>query len=212
MYGKARGITFLIFLLSGIFQGFSQSASFDTIPVATGNNTNSPHQITPHKLDYHIQMGSQFTTSSYGSGFSTFVAPHLTYGISKRFSISGGISLVNTTLNGYSYNPWSSEKNSFSGNFTTALVYISGQYQLNNRLTISGTAYKQFGLFGNTPGYNYSSMNDAHGIYMNVSYKVADNVHLEAGFGYSKGYNPYQIFGNDPFYSGSTDPFFHPIH
>jgi hypothetical protein len=96
-------------------------------------------------------------------------------------------------------------------------VYITGQYLLNDHISISGTAYKQFDILNTvpgTPGYrNYSPQ----GAFMTVKYRVNNFVTFEAGVGYSQGASPY---GN-PFCSPygtssmfSPDPFrpsmFHP--
>ena len=205
---------FLITFLSNAFQSSAQVALHDTIPASSTQVMNTDSRFVPHKMDYHLQVGSQFFTSSFGSGFSTFVSPSVSYGLSKRFSISGGLSLVNTTLAGKYYTPFSSEETSLNGNFTTATVFLSGQYLLNDRVTITGTAYKQFNVMGNVPGYYGLRNDDAQGMYLNVRYKVANNVHLEAGFGYSRGYNrynPYSVFGNDPFNNTFGDPFSHPV-
>ncbi len=189
--------------------GYSQSASFDTIPSATSPSMQKQNHFIPRKMDFGIQVGTQFSTSSYGTGFSTFISPHLTYRLSKRFSMSGGVSIVNTSLNGLSYTSVSRNEYSLNGNYTSAMVFLSGQYLVNERLTISGTAYKQFNLFGNIPGYKSFGNNDAQGIYMNVKYTILENVHLEAGFGYSRGYNPFNSLYNDPFNRSFGDPFFH---
>jgi hypothetical protein len=204
---------FLIILSSFSLNGFSQIASSDTLPSSAATvTTNTHNHFIPKKLDFGIQVGSQFSTSSYGTGFSTLISPHLTYGLSKRFSISGGISIINTSLNGISSTPLSLYEYPANGNFTNAIVYLSGQYLVSDRLTISGTAYKTFNLFGDTPGKQNYGMNDAQGFYMNVRYKVLKNVHIEAGFGYSKGYNPYNVFTNDPFSDQFGNPFYRPIH
>lgn len=195
------------------FQGFSQVVSLDTIPSASLPGKEKQNSFIPKKTDFGIQLGTQFFTSSYGSGFSTYVAPHVSYGLSKRFSLSGGISIINTTFNGPSYYGLNGNEISFNGNNTSALVYLSGQYLLSKKVTITGIAWKQFSISGNNPAYNIYGNNDAHGVYMQVSYKVLDNFHIEAGFGYSKGYNPYGTYGsfyNDPFNRTFGDPFFGP--
>jgi len=206
---------FLVLLSVLSFCGISQTTMPDSLPASATQSLKTDNKLQLHKMDYHIQVGSQFSTSSFGSGFSTFITPTVSYGLSKRFSISGGVSIVNTTLSGKYYNPYSTEQpSSFNGNFTTATVFVSGQYLLNDRITITGSAYKQFDVMGNVPGYYGSGNNGAQGAYLNVNYKIANNVHLEAGFGYSRGYNssnPYSMFGNDPFNNSFGDPFYRPV-
>ena len=136
------------------------------------------------------------TTMGYGSGISTYVSPEVGYSLTSRFRINAGISIINTNFFGIApYYSLTSEKK-FNGNFTSALVYVNGQYRLNDRLTLNGSAYKQFNLFDDPPGTPYGKSNDSQGFSMGIDYKAAENFHIQAGFGYSKGNHPYY---QDPF-------------
>ena len=192
--------------------GNAQVSSTDTIPTSATTHTN--YVLPLHQLHVGVQVGTQFTTTSgYGSGLSTFLSPTLTYPVSRRFSVSGGISIVNTSL--YGVKPWYSypEQKSvpgYSGNFTQATLWVSGQYMLSDRLTLTGTAYKTIDVLGDKPGYYPFYNNNPQGAYLNVGYKIGNNMHIEAGFGYSKGsygynYDPYNpVFGtsnNNPFFN-----------
>ena len=156
-------------------------------------------QLLKNKPDYQLQLGSMFsTTNGYGSGLSTYVAPSLGYDISKRFRINTGISIINTSLFGVTpYYSWGNEQKA-SGNFTSALVFLNGQYKLNERFTLNGTAYKQFNLFSDPAVTPYSRMNDFQGFNMQVDYKATEHFHIQAGFGYSSGYLPsyHNMFGS----------------
>jgi hypothetical protein len=157
-------------------------------------------QLLKQKPDISLQMGSMFmTTSGYGSGLTSFISPSLGYKISPKFRVNAGISIINTNLNGvtpyYSVSP----EQKFSGNFTSAMVYLNGQYLLNSHLTINGSVYKQFNLFDNNPGNPYSNMYEGQGFNVGFSYKPAENFQIDAGIGYSNGYNPYFP---DPFRPG----------
>jgi hypothetical protein len=189
----------------------AQNLSLDTIPSATSAPPKTG-LFFPRKTEFGLQTGTSFFTSSFGTGFSTFVSPHLSYKVSKRFSLGGGISIVNTSLNGFSAYTSEGRKSSLSGYFTDAMVFLSGQYALSNRVTITGTAYKQFNLFGDIPGMKANDFNNAQGVYMNVHYKVLDNFHIDAGFGYSKGYNPFYSPYDTFFDLSPSVPFHHPIH
>jgi hypothetical protein len=191
------------FLLSA--SGFSQVSATDTTSSASSSGA-PKHYYVPGKMNFGFQLGSQFTSFSGGSGFSTFISPHLDYGVSKRFLLSGGISITSTTLSGNFF----SNGNEFGSgwNYTSGLVWLSGQYLVNDRITIEGTAYKRFNILGENPFYSSNGWNDGHGMYMNVRYKIKDNVQIEAGFGYSKGSSPYGTFYQDPFNHSPYDPFF----
>lgn len=203
----------VIFLVSFSFffiEGNAQFPRFDSVPSAAGNAFHySPLPL--HQLHIGIQAGTEFmSTSGYGSGFSTFLSPTLTYPVSKKFVVSGGFSIVNTSL--YGFKPWYSfpEEKSFTGNITQAMLWVSGQYLLGDRITITGTAYKTIDIFGEKPGNSSFYNNNPQGGYLNVGYKVSDNLHIEAGFGYSRGSNGYS-FGypyNQGFGSSNFSPFF----
>jgi hypothetical protein len=202
------GLLFLSFVLFFI-EGNTQTVT-DSLPPAAGVNPGYI-PLPLHKLHVGVQVGTQFsTTSGYGSGFSTFLSPTLTYPVSKKFIISGGISVVNTSL--YGYKPWYSfpEGQSYTGNITQAMLWISGQYLLSDRLTITGTAYKTFDIFGEKPGNSSFYRNNPQGAYFNVGYKINDFMHIEAGFGYSQGYHGYSYGypGLHGFGSPNYDPFF----
>ena len=154
-------------------------------------------QLLKQKPDYRLQFGTMFsTTSGYGSGISTYISPEIGYSLTSRFRINTGISIINTNLIGVTPYFSSTNEQKFNGNFTSALIYINGQYKLNDRLTLNGSAYKQFNLSDDPPGNPYSKMNERQGFNMAIDYKAAENFHIQAGFGYSKGYPPYY---QDPF-------------
>lgn len=167
------------------------------------------------KMNYGLTLGSEFTTmSGYGSALNTYVTPRISYNLSKRFNIGGGISIIQTNyFNAGSY--YRNEQNDFSNsNFTSAVFFVNGQYLVNDRLTISGSAFKQFPITKDPLPYNPFnpvSPNGAQGVDFNVGYKVGKNMYFQAGFRYSEGlnpYNPYSPFGNDPFRSATTIPGF----
>jgi len=154
-------------------------------------------QLLKQKPDYKLQFGTMFsTTSGYGSCISTYVSPEIGYSLTSRFRINGGISIITTNLFGVTpfYSMNSEQK--VNGNYTSALIYLNGQYKINERLTMNGSVYKQFNLFDDPPGNRYSKLNDRQGFNMAIDYKAAENFHIQAGFGYSKGYSPYY---HDPF-------------
>lgn len=209
-------LTFVSFLFT---KGNAQSSRIDTLPassVSPSSTINSSHiaSLPLHKLHVGVQVGTEFmTTSGYGSGLSTFLSPTLTYPVSKRFVLSGGISVVNTTL--YGVKPYYSlggenPTPGFSGNITQTTLWVSGQYLLSDRITLTGTAYKTMDVLGDAPKYTPFYKNNPQGAYLNVGYKINDFMHIEAGFGYSKG-NYGSAFGNpygSGFGSSNFDPFF----
>jgi hypothetical protein len=199
----------LLFILCGLLRGNAQVPQADSLPPASGT-FNGYTPLPLHKLHIGIRAGTEFmTTSGYGSGLSTFLSPTLTYPVSRKFQLSGGISVVNTSYYGLKSYYSSSEGNSFSGDITQAMLWVSGQYLLGNRITITGTAYKTFDIMGPKPG-SYFYKNNPQGAYLNVGYKISDHMQIEAGFGYSQGSRGYSYGypGLHGFGSSGFDPFF----
>jgi hypothetical protein len=199
--------------------GNAQSSRIDSLPPATGSSHGynllpfGSNLLPLHQLHVGVQVGTQFTTTSgYGSGFSTFLSPTLSYRVSNRFSLSGGISVVNTTLYGVKpFYSFAEEKPmpGFSGNITQTTLWVSGQYLLSDRVTLTGTIFKTVDILGQKPGNYPFYNNNPQGGYLNVGYKVSDHMQIQAGFGYTKGsygspYNPY----NPVFGSSNVNPFF----
>ncbi|MDP4282094.1 MAG: hypothetical protein Q8867_08085 [Bacteroidota bacterium] len=188
---KKQNISFLVVLVS-MFT-FTSAFAQDT--------------LQRQKLSMHYTVGSSFTmTSGYGSGLTSWVSPTVSYPVNSRFSVHAGLTIMNTTLYGYRPYYYSVLENSplntkYSGNISSAMISFSGSYKVNDRLTITGSAYKQFPLYSN-PSKNPYYTPDVKGMYMNVGYKILDNMYIQAGFGFQKGgvYGDYSPFG-DPYFS-----------
>lgn len=194
----------LLFILT--CPAFAQLAGRDTL---SGNGSRF---LQPKKVDYNITLGSQFTSiSGFGSALNTYVTPRLTYNVSNRLRIGGGISLIQTNY----FNARTSfqqEQNGYSnGNFTSALIFVEGQYFVNDRLTLSGSAYKQFPVTRDPLPYNPFnpvSSKGAQGINFNVGYRIGEHMYIQAGFRYSEGNNPYYTdpFNRNSFLNDSFGP------
>ena len=166
------------------------------------------------KFDYGFTLGSQFTSvSGCGSALNTYVAPHFSYNLNRRLSIGGGISF--STTNYFNARSWFQNEQSAgsNGNFTNASVFVYGQYLVNDRLTLYGSAFKIFPVTKDPLPYNPFnpvSQNGAQGVNFNVDYKIGEHMHIQAGFRYSQGLSPYNTnsYYNDPFQSGYNVPGF----
>jgi hypothetical protein len=183
----------LLILLAA--HSFCQLPAFDTLS-ASGEGL-----LQPKKFDYGLTLGSQFTSvSGYGSSLNTYVTPRVSYNLSNRFRIGGGISIIQT--NYFNAGSWfhNEQTRGSNGNYTSALVFVDGQYIVNKRLTIYGSAFKQIPITQDPLPYNPFnpvSSKGAQGINFNVGYKVGEHMYIQAGFRYSDGVNPYSA---DPFH------------
>lgn len=205
MIKKLARTFFLVFAMVSAIAATAQDFTVDT--------ARSLHAgFQPRKFDFNLSAGSMFsTTSGYGSGLSTYVTPSVSYALNRKLRIGGGISMI--TTNYFNAKPWYSSESTpgFSGNLSSAVVFVNGQYLLSDRLSITGSAFKEIPLYNDPLPYNpyYPvSGQGAQGINLNVEYRIGKNATIQAGFGYSKGVNPWcaDPFRSDPFSNTSMFP------
>ncbi|HNY02044.1 MAG TPA: hypothetical protein PKG48_05630 [Bacteroidales bacterium] len=167
-------------------------------------------------LTYGISMGSEFASfSGLGSAWNATVTPRFSLPVTKRFRLGGGISLSRTWYD-LSLSQ-EGQRLTYTGIRNSATVFLSGQYDLSDRLTFSGTLFGTFPLSKDPLPYDpfrpYSTKN-SKGVDLRVGYRVGKNAFIEAGFRYSDGYSPYDChpfgggnFVSDPFGSPAGYPF-----
>ncbi|MCX6280704.1 MAG: hypothetical protein NTU51_01940 [Bacteroidetes bacterium] len=168
-----------------------------------GSKTLSRYQLK--KPVYHVSVGMEFSTASgYGSGFTEYVVPTVSYPVGKRFLISGGVMIANT--NYFNARPLYSGDifQPYNGNYTSLTVFAEGTYFINDRLTISGSFYKEFPVTGKSLSYspyNPISQQGSQGFNVNVQYKVGKHMFFQAGFQMNQGINPYNINPYAPYHA-----------
>jgi hypothetical protein len=176
---------------------------------STAGHANKTSTQTARKPIFHVTAGLDFSTAfSYGSAFTQYVAPQVSYPLGKKFMVSGGLFIANT--NYFNAKPWYTSENASgtSGNFTSVTVFGSGTYFVNDRLTLSGAFYKQFPVSGQQISYSpYSPLNNtqgAQGFNVNVQYRIGNNMFIRAGVRLDQGVNPWYTnpFAPSPFGTG----------
>jgi hypothetical protein len=196
-------ITFLIFTgLSASAQYFNYGYS----PYLGGSGGISTPDIT-NPVKFNLQTGASFSTG-YGGGslFSTYMAPSFSQNLGKKFTLSAGAVINNTTFNNTAIWNQDGQLNPYSGNLTTFTLYASGSYQVNEKLTLSGSAYKTINPAFNARLNPENLQMEAQGMSFGVGYKVGENMHIGAEIRMQQGgsnlYSPYgRQFGN-PYQSG----------
>lgn len=145
---------------------------------------------------FNLQTGATFS-SGYGGGsmFNTFVAPSFSQPLGKKLTLSAGAVIGNTTFTNTPMINGEGEFGPVSGNLTTFTVFTSGAYQVNDRLTVTGSAYKTINPAFN-PRMNPESLRmEAQGMSVGVGYRIGDNMHIGAEFRMNQGdgnfYQPY---------------------
>jgi len=201
---------YIVALLITVLGVEAQDQVSDTIPQSVTIDAEGEQITPPKRLKTNVMIGTQFSGSSYyGTGLTTFISPSISYRVSPRFSVSGGLTVSNTSL--FNYRPWYAAEGSspFDANFSKALIYLEGTYRISERLSISGAGFKEFTITDNSPFYNPLSKNEPYGIYLNAQYKIAERAYFQVGFGYTSGYSPYMgspMYDPSPFSGGTFSP------
>lgn len=199
-----------LFITIAIFTGFSTSAQYFNYGyspyLGESNGLTAPLTTNP-PVNFDLQTGASFSTG-YGGGslFSTYLAPSFSQNLGKKFTLSAGAVINNTTFNNTAMWNQDGRLTPYSGNLTTFTLYTSGSYQVNDRLTLSGSAYKTINPAFNARLNSESLRMEAQGMSFGFGYKVSENVHIGAEIRMQQGgrnlYSPYgSQFGN-PYQSG----------
>lgn len=158
-------------------------------------------------VQFNLQTGASFSTGfGGGSLFSTYVAPSFSQYLGKKFTLSAGAVINNTTFNNTAMWNQDGQLYPYSGNLTTFTLYTSGSYQVNEKFTLSGSAYKTINPAFNARLNSDQLQMEAQGMSFGVGYKVGENMHIGAEIrmqqGNSNFYNPYSNPFGSPFRSG----------
>jgi hypothetical protein len=165
-----------------------------------------PQLKTPvrDKIDFGLEAGAAFTSfGRHGSMFDTYIAPEIRYQATPRVHFSAGIVLSTGFLSGAGFEGVGTVGGGSafpSGNrFNRILVFASGNYQVNPRLTIGGMVVKELDsdMYRHMNAFQKNSGFQSIG--MNVNYKITDNLHVGARFNLTDG-RPY-------YYSDPANPF-----
>lgn len=157
---------------------------------------NYQSQPAGFKLDQKPQLSVDISTSFWAIGngnnlFSTSVLPKVKYPLNSKISVSAGLGYTSLFHN---------QPNSGSSTSSLGHIFVSGDYLLNEKVTLRGTAYGTFYLGNNHITQNeYQTGNDfsSKGVIMDVEYRVTDNFQINVGFEYRQ-----QNMPNYPYLNG----------
>lgn len=199
-------LTIVIFIPGSFSQEFGRpfSPGISTTMQTPGfyNPFYEDDAVNKDKLDFNFTAMSSFSSfSSYGNVFSNTLSPSLSYKVSRKFSVQGGVSISHNYFNSQNNeSPYSIFPG--TGHSTIGTVWVRGNYLINEKLSVSATGYKQFSIYDKTdnPYYNYNGI-DNKGLILDVNYRPSKNVFINARFEYNKGNRPYYNnywMGQDP--------------
>lgn len=158
------------------------------------------------KTDFDISLGSSMmSTGGGGSMFMNYAFPKLRLQPNDNLEIAAGVLMMNTNMN--NVQPFGLEaqpgQQAFNSNFTNSYAYASGLYQVNENLTIKGSAFKKFNMDNQMQSVHPQAFNfDAYGARMGFRYQLSENTSIGGSVSFKKGYDPL-----NPGYNGYYNSF-----
>ena len=161
-------------------------------------------------MNVDVQLGTSFTSSFTGSPMmSSYIAPTLNFNISPRFNLSVGAVLMNNHTSVFNqFVPGSIEQGSLPGRINSDFaLFASGNYLVNNKLLVYGSAYtSKFSANNYSPFRLNSSVyrkNHFDRFTLGAKYKLSNALTIGAQVEYSDGLNPYynrfNPYGRSPY-------------
>ena len=158
--------------------------------------------LAEKKMKFRMEAGA-FAGTSFGSGefFGTYISPQLNYRLNPKFTLSTGMTITRTFGSPHFYSSADGVYGYPSSNLTQTFLYASGAYQLNKRLVLSGTVYKEINLLDQQSSITNKNTADYHVMIMGVDYKIGNNVFIQGQIEisnnpYSRHSYPNSYFGN----------------
>jgi long-subunit fatty acid transport protein len=205
-----RNLLLLLFLVGSLATAQAQSKGYgdnDTITMPDGLAKKS----IKDRLHFGVSMGSSVSFgSNQGASMGHFIAPTLSFQVTDKFTVFGGVALQYNSLNNpYTYNnPESGSSIMLMRPRMQTSMFVGGEYAVNEKLTLTGS------VFANTasltvPGLNPQTYNlNNYGVSGGFWYKINDKASIGAQVQISRGsmpFNPYRSntgFGNNNFGTG----------
>lgn len=190
-------IRYIIFLLLFI-PALAVEAQFYQPPISPfyGGGISGSLLFPQQPARFNLKTGAGFS-SGFGGGslFDTWVNPSFNQPLGKKFTLSAGAVINHTTYSNLPVINTDGQFSKASGNLTTYTLYTRGAYQVNDRLTVSGSAYKTINPAFNNRLNSDNLRMEAQGMSFGAGYRIGDSMHIGAEIrveqGNSNFYAPY---------------------
>ncbi len=175
------------------------SGNDSSATVVNSSNTNSfqkpfiKKQFTNDNMHFSFQTGASAMSFGNSSVFTTFVAPQLSFSLSPKLNITVGTIALNSNFNNMMYYNYNEGTTTAAPNASQMFLYLKGEYQVNERLRLRGSTFREVSNSAN-PANNPFSFNQ-----VGVDFKINDNMSISADIIQSKGQYPMGLYGvNNP--------------
>ncbi|CAN5278160.1 hypothetical protein BH09BAC1_BH09BAC1_01630 [soil metagenome] len=201
-----KKLLLLLLLVASVTASQAQSKGYndsDTISFPQGFLNTKP--TIKDRLHFGVSMGTSVSFARGQDGImGHFIAPILSFQVSPKFRVNGGVSLQYNSLN----NPWTYGTGENGSNImlvrpkVQTFMFASGEYALNPKLTLTGSVFASTATL-NMPGLNPSTYNlNSYGASAGFWYKINDKASFGAQVQFSRG-NPYQRYNGGMYNDGS---------
>ncbi len=175
-------------------EGFPKTDTNGTVINNNYSNTYQKSYIKKHfasteNMHFSFQTGASVMSFGNSSVFSTYVAPQLNFSLTPKLNITVGTIALNSNFNNMMYYNYNEGTTSTVPNSTQMFIYLQGDYQVNNRIKIRGTTFREITNSSN-PNNNPFSFNQ-----IGVDFKISDNIFMSADFIQSSGRPPTGLNG-----------------
>ncbi len=141
---------------------------------------------------------------SFGSlkGMYTYMAPRLSWGLTKKFSLDAGVMYMHSNTPLFSegtgcFGPIAPQYHAWAG-------FVRGNYQLTDRIALSGTVYHEMGIPAYLQPYRSNDMFRSNSYGLGMQYKI--NEHSSFGIEFRSGAGN-SLFSGNPGLQPSAAPF-----
>lgn len=199
------------------FYSFSGINDAQAQPVVGGDRFHNDssiivgEEVDLFKPSVNVSMGTSISTFGAGSSaVGTYIAPEVSVPVSKKLSMSVGMSYSSLFFN-------MPGEAGGQTNCSYGSLFVSGTYQVNDKLVVRGTAYKTFSLNPSTPDVSLNSQFfdfSSQGVKFDAEYKVSDKFRIGVSVEYNDQNYPTLYpasntgFGTSPFRTNSFTPGF----
>jgi len=156
-------------------------------------------QISEKKIRTSFEAGTTIASfTGTGTCFSTYVSPFMSYKVNNRFTLDVGFRFSQGNM-AHSYSPLYGEQLlPFAGSLNEKLVFTRGKYDINDRLTVYGTAAYGIATFKQNSAAIISD-NQLKEFSFGAEYKLGENSTIGIEIRHVEGNLPGSFFNNDQF-------------
>lgn len=198
-----KRLLFLFVFTCFIFATKAQDTGF-----AKPANLGSPFISAISPVNFNLQTGLNVgSMGSHGNYFQSYLSPSLSAPVNKNLTITAGVTYSNIQLNHTPMVNTEGNVENFSGNLNTLTMFTAGSYRVNDKLTVTGSAFKTINPSFNARLNPNQLQMEAQGVSFGVGYQLSENTHIGAEIrmqqGNSNFLSPYSDPYNSPFNRGN---------